>query len=199
MKRLSLQDRVRAVCREASLAKRHFEVYRVYSEPGSRGRLFDALDDYADFVLLDERAHRDLAILRAVSLFDTKEHTTHLPDIVRELKTRGSTPELVAEAEASLTRLEAAVKKLRIIRHNAIAHRSATVSYDEAFDRAQITVDELGDLVASAEAVARALAKATGCEPVIMAYYAANALDRLFTDVGRMRQQLKLGQDHAPR
>jgi hypothetical protein len=148
------------------------------------------MDRYADFVRLDEQAHRDLAILRATSLFDTKDHTTHLPDILREVKARGSSPELVQEVEVALKALEAAVKKVRIIRHHAIAHRSASMTYDEAFKKAQITADELGHLVASAEAVAIALARAVGVEPSMMASSAPDDLYRLFTDLHEMRQEL---------
>ena len=93
---------------------------------------------------------------------------------------------MVREAEAALLVLEAAVKKVRIIRHNALAHRSASLAYDDVFRLANITADELGELVSSAEAVANSLAKAAGVEPAVMAYYAAHMLDRLFVDLGRL-------------
>lgn len=186
-KRLSLEERVTAVCRVASRAKRHFEVWRVYTSPESRQRLWDALDVYVDFVNLDEDAHRTLAILNVTSLFETKDHTLHLRNLIQEVKTLGASPDVVCEAEAALVVLDGAVKKVRIIRHSALAHRSAGLAYDDVFRLANITVDELGELVESAEAIANALAKAAGVAPPIMAYYAPQMLERLFTDVARLR------------
>jgi hypothetical protein len=186
-KRLSLVDRVTGVCRVASRAKRHFEVWRVYSSPESRARLWDTLDAYADFVNLDEDAHRTLAILNVTSLFETKDNTLHLRDLIQEVKALGTSPDVVRETEAALVVLEAAVKKVRIIRHNALAHRSASLAYEDVFKLASITADELGELVKSAEAMANSLAKAAGVEPVVMAHYAAGMLDRLFSDAGRLR------------
>jgi len=188
MTRLPLADRVAAVCRLASLAQRHFEVYRVYSAPESRQRLWDALDDYADFVNLDEQGHRALCILYVTALFETKDNTLHLRDLIGEIAEGGTAPDVVKEAEAALASATKAVKKVRIIRHNAIAHRSASISYNAAFDLAEITIDDLGALIANADAVAKSLAKACGVEPVIVTFYAAHALDRLFTDVGRQRE-----------
>lgn len=190
-KRLTLEERVTAVCREASLARRHFQVFRVYSDPESRGRLFPTMERYPDFVRLDEQAHRDLAILRATSLFDTKEHTTHLFDLLAEVKARGTSPGLVRDIEAAIMELEAAVKKVRIIRHHAIAHRSASLTYDGAFKLARMTVDELGQLVGSAEAVAIALARAVGLEPDSMASAAPDDLHRLFLHLQNMRLELE--------
>jgi hypothetical protein len=159
----------------------------VYSEPESRKRLWEALDDYADFVLLDEHGHRALCILYVTALFETKDNTIHLRDLIREIAEGGASPDVVEEAEVALRAADDAVKKVRIIRHNAIAHRSASVSYDAAFDLAEITLDELGGLIASTDAVARTLAKACGIEPVVVTFYAAQALERLFTDIGRQR------------
>lgn len=189
-RRLSLEERVEAVCREASLAKRHFEIFRVYTDPESLGRHWSTMDRYADFVRLDERAHRDLAILRVTSLFDTKEHTTHLPDLLKEARLNGASPELLSEAEKALGALADAVRKVRMIRQNAVAHRSATITYDETFKRASVTVDELGQLVGSAEAVANALARAIGIEPEPMAWAAPGDLSRLFDHLREMRQEL---------
>lgn len=182
---LTAEERVTEVCRLASLAKRHYEVWRVYTAPESRERLWDAFDDFADFMLLDERAHQELAILYAASLFETKDNTVHLHSLIDEIRTRGTAPELVADAEHALAALEGVIGKARFLRHNAVAHRTASMSREEVFKRANITADELGELVARADALASSLAHAIGHSPVVLAFYAAGALDRLFTAAGR--------------
>jgi hypothetical protein len=182
---LTIEQRVTEVCRLASLAKRHYDVWRVYTAPESRTRLWEAFDEYADFMLLDERAHQELSILYAASLFETKGNTLHIPSLIDELRIRGTAPVLVEEAERALEALQGVIGKARFLRHNAIAHRTASMSRDEVFKRAKITNPELGELVARADELASSLAKAVGHSPVVLTFFAASALDRLFTDAGR--------------
>lgn len=181
---LTLEGRVTEVCRLAALAKRHYEVWRVYTEPTSRTRLWKSFDAYAAFMLLDEHAHHELAILYVTSLFETDRRTVHLRDLLENLRARGGAPGLVEETEAALSALEASANKVLILRNNAVGHRTARMSRLEVFERAAVTADELGGLISEAERLANNLATALGHQPLILVFNAAEALDQLFTDAG---------------
>jgi len=180
---LSFAGRVRSVAFRASKARRHYEVWRVYSDPDSRARLWNALDDYADFVNFDEDAHRSLALLELAGLFEHEPKAINFKTVCAELTAVDST---TANAVRSMIdHHKVVITKVVRLRHTAVAHRAGKMSNDAAYRAVELTADEFGELTDIAEKIAGVLAKACDVEPPLVAFYAANMLDRLFTTVGR--------------
>lgn len=179
-KRLDLQHQANEAIRVAGLAVRHFAVWRVYSEPSSRQRLFPSLSQFGEFVKLDEKAHLEMCLLHAATLFEDDDRTINLASLIEEAGA-ASDQFMIEEARQRLSEGAAIIGKLRFLRNNAIAHRSARLSRAEVFERQAMTADELQTVINDAEQIAWAVGMAFGVRPYQLAAPAADELRALFS------------------
>jgi hypothetical protein len=178
--RIDPQQRAIEVLRIAGLALRHYEVWRIYTEQDSRDKLFPALNQFPDFVKLDEHAHQELCLLYLGTLFEANDGTINLLALIDEAA-EANKQFLADKGRALLNEASHLIKKIRILRSNAVAHRSAKLSRTAAFEIAKLTPDDLRLLVDEAEQVAYAIGRAFGVEPFTIAVLAPTDLRQIFT------------------
>jgi hypothetical protein len=94
--------------------------------------------------------------------------------LVREVKAAGQLKgQEAAAVDALLVEAKPVADTVLILRHKAFAHRSAHISYDEAFKMAAVKPDQLRDLTDMALKIANRLLLAHGLH------------DRYFTELPR--------------
>ncbi len=102
---------------------------------------------YSEFFRFDPHAHFVAFIVHIAALLEKRNDTINLPRLAKEVKESGliSTQE-AAKVDALLGQAAPLASKATILRSNLFAHRSAALSYSEAFKKAVVTPNELRDL-----------------------------------------------------
>ncbi|MCU1376714.1 MAG: hypothetical protein JWO68_4000 [Actinomycetia bacterium] len=122
-----------------------YDVWWLYDGADTRPTIIDAMRGYAEFFRFDPHAHFVSFIVHAAALFESREDTINLPLLVQEVGACDGVPSrTISECEALLSELRPYVPKIIILRSNLFAHRSASLSYEQAFDLAKITPIQLG-------------------------------------------------------
>jgi hypothetical protein len=161
MEKLSIDERLETAGQLVVRANIFLDIWEFYHGP-SRGKILDAMNNYPSFFLFDEHAHRFSFIVHAAALFE-KADTINLSQLARELHEAGAISDV---AMAEIQQLFASVKRVstgvHIIRSNAFAHRSASLSFNNAFEKAEISFDDLHGLMNVALIVINVLLVACG-------------------------------------
>lgn len=124
-----------------------FDCWWYYESIETRPAILDTMNDYSEFFRFDSHAHFVSMVMYLGSLFDKRRDTITLARLVKE--TKSAMPARTAELPLdTLARAESLAEKLSELRHNLFAHRSASVRYEEAFTRADITANEIRELLA---------------------------------------------------
>ncbi|KPF79464.1 hypothetical protein IP78_09035 [Brevundimonas sp. AAP58] len=79
-----------------------------------------------------------------------------------------------------MTEAEDILRRIQMLRSNAIAHRSAKLSRASAFSRAALSPDDLRRVVDEAEQIAYAIGRAFEVAPFVIAVLAPTELARIF-------------------
>jgi hypothetical protein len=100
-------------------------------------------------------------------MFDKRKDTINLVQLAREMKAAHLIQgQAITELETLLAQAAPFASKVTILRHNAFAHRSASISYDAAFDKAEVTANQLRDLTELAQKIVNRLLLARGLKEV---------------------------------
>lgn len=136
-----------------------------------RGR--DATSHLRDHVQLQRffrftpHAYQVAYIVYLAGMFDKRKDTINLVQLAREMKAAHLIQgQAITELETLLAQAAPFASKVTILRHNAFAHRSASISYDAAFDKAEVTANQLRDLTELAQKIVNRLLLARGLKEV---------------------------------
>ena len=138
---------------------------------------------YSEFFRFDKHAHFVAFIVHIAALFDKRRDTINLPRLATQLKSLIS-PQDEADVATLLTKAAPFVSKVAILRHNLFAHRSATLTYADAFKIADFTPNELRDLTEIALKLVNRLLIARGLKDKVfheLALEDANAMLKALT------------------
>jgi uncharacterized protein YfeS len=119
--------------------------------------------EYNEFFRFTPHAYLVAYVVYIAGMFDKRKDTINLIRLSQEMKAahliQGQT---ITEVDALLASVTPLVSKVTILRHNAFAHRSASISYDAAFKKAEVTADQLRDLTELALKIVNRLLLARG-------------------------------------
>lgn len=128
-------------------ARIFYEVWWFYEGADTRPKIIDAMNDYPEFFRFDSHAHFVAFVVHIAGLFESREDTVNLPTLVSEVAASNLAPAAaIAEAESILSEARPLIPKVIILRSNLFAHRSAALTYAKAFEKADITANQLGHL-----------------------------------------------------
>jgi AbiU2 len=105
-----------------------------------------AIDDerFSEFFRFDPHAHFVAFVVHIAALFEKRKDTINFRRLVKEMEQAGLiSVQNAAEVDALLTRAQPFASKVTILRSNLFAHRSATLSYADAFKKAAVTAKQL--------------------------------------------------------
>ncbi len=124
-------------------AKIHYDIWWFYVGVETRPLVVSTFEDYSEFQRFDEHAHFVSLIVHIGTIWDKRSDTINLPKLWKKAFVSSGNEALQNEFDACL----ALAQKVREIRHNAIAHRSAKLDYKSAFELAAISPNEILNLI----------------------------------------------------
>ena len=182
-----LTSRIRHSIVTASL---NYELWWAYRTSENRVRFTKAMNEYNPVFQTAINAHFLSTVVCLYRLFETRQDTANIPKLAKLLQERGLIAEEVQDELAAF--IEKVVKpnwqKVAILRSNSFAHDSLNLSNEEAFRKAEITPDQLGDLVSQTKVAFEQITY--GTDRSVNAYPGASAAgERLLTDLQEIFDQ----------
>ncbi len=140
------------------LARRFYDIWWVYIGTDTRPSIIDAMNRFPEFFRFDEHANFVSLVTHLASLFESRGDTINFEALIAEAEEDGLVAaSLVAEAKEALASVSDLRPKLAILRSNLFSHRSNSLSYGAAFDKAAITPNQFRDLTLAGLKIANAL------------------------------------------
>jgi len=100
--------------------------------------------------------------LHLAQLFETKDKTRNLWNLLKEAAAAGVDSAVLSPARAELEASKQLQAKVAILRSNVFAHSASKLGFDEAFELAEITPNQLRELTEVSLRVLNPLLKASG-------------------------------------
>ena len=154
-----LNDRLKIAGDLVVRAQIFFDCWGYYESAETQPAILETMNDYSEFFRFDSHAHFVSMVMYVGSLYDKRRDTITLGRLAKE--TAALKPSKVSNLPlVALGAAEAKAAKLVLIRHNLFAHRSASISYADAFREADITANEIRTLLSLSFEVVNALLSA---------------------------------------
>jgi hypothetical protein len=144
----SLIERLNTAGQLSVRAKIFYDVWRCYYDELNREDQFHyTVNLYTEFFRFDYHAHLMCFVLSYAALLEPRGDTINLGQLVKDTLDVAA---VLATERTEINDLLDKILKFRspimMLRNNAFAHRSASLSYNSAFKKAQITPNELREL-----------------------------------------------------
>jgi hypothetical protein len=135
-----------------------YDIWLYFEGEETRPAIIETMRCFNEFFRFESHAHFVAFVVHIAALFERRRDTINLPLLVSEMKlTNLLSAECAAEVDTLVSQSEQLASKVIIMRSNLFAHRSATLSYADAFKKAAITANQLRDLTEIALKIANRL------------------------------------------
>lgn len=161
--KLSLDERLLAAARMAMRASVHFDLWWLTASREGR-KEYTAIDDHWEHLRFLQHGQLVAVVGEVHALLDDDKRTISLPTILTELERHHEIS--IPSAKAALKEAKPAFWKLRLLRNNVFAHRTARKSYNAMFDDAKMTPDQFRELVNVCVAVTNEMIVALGGQAI---------------------------------
>jgi hypothetical protein len=162
---LLLEKRVERVGQHIVRAELFLDLWFYFEEDSSRQTIIETMRDYNEFFRFTPHAYLTTYVVYMAGVFETRKDTINLVTLVREVKSTGRLSSLdEATLDALMTTAKAVAKKVAVLRNLAFAHRTASMSYDDAFRLANVKPLELREVTDIALQVANRLLRLCGLQ-----------------------------------
>jgi hypothetical protein len=162
--RLPLKLRVDRVGQHIVRARLFLDLWFYFESEDTRPKIIGTMEEYNAFFRFTPHAYLATYMLYMSGVFDKAKGTINIASLLREAAAAGYLPKQDDTLEEALTRAKPIADKVAILRHNAFAHRSAYHTYNDVFDLAAVTPDELHELTVIALKIANRLLSACGLQ-----------------------------------
>src|SRR5438552_409769 len=143
-------------------ARAHYDVWWIYEGADTRPDHTDVLNQYVEFFRFDSHAHLVSMVMYLSQLLESRPDTLNLPTVVKEAADAGVNAAAVDKAKTALAQSAHISSKVAILRNNLFGHRSAKISYQEVFEKAAVTPNQLRDFTVLGLEVVNPLLEARG-------------------------------------
>jgi hypothetical protein len=143
------------------------------------------MNQYSEFFRFDAHAHLVTLVIYLAALFETRRDTINLGALI---KSSQSYIENSAQQKAKVLLAEArpVSSRLKVLRDNVFAHKSASFSAEAAFSAAGIIPDRLHDLIGSALQISNILLAARGLQTEVFFDLARTDANALLNDLAKI-------------
>jgi predicted RNase H-like HicB family nuclease len=141
----AMNDQVTKAADLVVRARIFLDAWHLSAGVDGRARYRDFWDGYWEFWRFNEHALLFSHLVHMAALFEKNPKTINFVQLRDNLNTEYGQADFTA-IDSLLAEAQATVQGLVILRSNAFAHRSAKMSYDEAFRKANLSFDKLRDL-----------------------------------------------------
>jgi hypothetical protein len=118
--------------------------------------------EYGEFFRFTPHAYLVTYVIYMAGVFETRLDTISLVVLIREMKAAGQLNGQDEVVSSLLSSAKPIAKKVAILRNNAVAHRTISMSYDDVFKLADVTPGELRDVTDIALKIANRLLLSCG-------------------------------------
>jgi HEPN superfamily AbiU2-like protein len=140
-----------------------FDLWFYFEGAETRPNIVETMREYNEFFRFTPHAYFVAYVVHIAGMFDKRKDTISLTRLAREMKAAHQIQgQAITEVDALLAQATPVASKVIILRHNAFAHRSASISYDAAFKKAAVTAAQLRDLTELALKIVNRLLLARG-------------------------------------
>lgn len=169
-----LKVRIDRVAQHVVRARLFLDLWFYFEEDRSRREIIETMREYGEFFRFTPHAYLVTYVVYMAGVFETRQDTISLVGLIREMKVAR---QLNGQDDTAVSGLLASAKpiakKVAILRNNAIAHRTISMSYNDVFKLADVTPGELRDVTDMALKIANRLLLSCGLQ------------DQHFTDLPR--------------
>lgn len=152
------------------LARRFFDVWWIYEGEETRGVYIESMNRYPDFFRFDSHAHLVALISHLAVLYESRPDTINYGSLISEGESKDMlSSDAIDRARSILHSQDGVAKKVTILRSNVFAHRSASLSYEDAFRRAAICPDSIRDLANAGISISNILLADRGLDECFLA------------------------------
>lgn len=131
-----------------TVAGLNYEIWWVYKEKESRARFVDTLNDYPLFFQTSLHAHFVAMIIALYRLFETRQDSVNVPQLVKMIKDQASVSEIdIQNIEAEISQIKPLWVKVSILRNKLFGHKSNALDNEEIWKEAKVTPNEFRDLI----------------------------------------------------
>jgi hypothetical protein len=162
-KLLPIDGRVERAAQLVLRSRIFFDIWFYFESSDTRPAILDTMQEYSEFFRFAPHAHFVAFVISIAAIFDKRRDTINLRQLAREMtQSRLLSTQAQTDVDALLKQAEPLVSKVTILRHNAFAHRSVTISYDDTFKKAAVTPFQLRDVTEIALRIVNRLGQARG-------------------------------------
>jgi hypothetical protein len=160
---LPLEERLYRAGQHVVRARLFLDLWFYFEEKTTRAKIIDTMREYNEFFRFTPHAYFVAYIVHIAAMFDRRKDTISLPRLAKEMKmSRLLQGNSAAEVDRLLAEAAPIASKVLVLRHYAFAHRSARISYDDAFKQAAVKPNQLHELTEVALKIANRLLLARG-------------------------------------
>ena len=160
---LPLEERLYRAGQHVVRARLFLDLWFYFEEKTTRAKIVDTMREYNEFFRFTPHAYFVAYIVHIAAMFDRRKDTISLPRLAKEMKmSRLLQGNSAAEVDRLLAEAAPIASKVLVLRHYAFAHRSARISYDDAFKQAAVKPNQLHELTEVALKIANRLLLARG-------------------------------------
>jgi len=160
---LPIDERLETAAQLVLRARIFYDIWRFFEGMETRPAIIDTMRLYGAFFRFDPHAHFVAFIVHIAALFENRNDTVNLARLAKEMKEAGLvSAQDTIEVDALLSQAAPLASKAAILRNNRFAHRSGTLSSDDAFKKAAVTPNELRGLTETALKIVNRLLIARG-------------------------------------
>ncbi|WP_299439787.1 hypothetical protein [uncultured Rhodospira sp.] len=165
-------------------ARAFFDIYWHYENRETRKNITDVLNVYVEFFRYDIYAHQISSIVFLNMLFDTSKRAISIRKLSQEIKKMECIDqEACLRIDDRLASIESPVKKIKVIRDKALAHRAKGDMYKDVFREAGLSANELIRVMDVAIDVLNELRLARGLTDVLFRPYTTDTLRSMISDL----------------
>jgi len=182
--RLSTAELILGIRSDVIEARHYLEVYTTYMLRENRQKYKEILLVYCDFFACDLRAHFVAMTVTLGRVFDTNTKYIGIPALLERA------PELEEVASEKYARVQQLWngKKIMLLRHQVVAHRSSNATVQAIFKTVSTSLNELGELIGLLEDLIDAWSREAKCHSHNLSSVKPD-LDYLLNTLLRTREQ----------
>jgi hypothetical protein len=161
---MPLKVRIARVAQHVIRARLFLDLWLYFEEDRTRRKIIETMREYGEFFRFTSHAYLVTYVVYMAGVFETRQDTISLVVLTREMKATGHLDGQDEALSSLLSSAKLIAKKVAILRNNAVAHRTVSMSYDDVFKLADITPGELRDLTDIALKIANRLLLSCGLQ-----------------------------------
>jgi hypothetical protein len=180
-KPLPLEQRIEIASRLALKAKQHFLLWRLTTGTDGHLQHRPVFQEYWEAIRFLQNGQLIAAVVDLHALCERRADTINLATLIAEMEAGGR----LLDSEKKLSKAQGSIRKIVLLRSAAIAHRTSKKAYNDVFTAANITPNEIQDLIDLTIEITGDLLEVSGKERPDLNPFPLETYRRMFNDLRR--------------